>query len=1133
MLNRRWRTVSQNTSLYAFHLSNCSSYALCHQAIPKSAPPQKDLGLLKAKFSRQVRRNLFDAFIHPSETLVNLISTSAPSSAAFPRGEALRFIFSSQGQTLLALSSSRIFVIDLGSDTPKAKRELKTARRPITATISNDGSLLAVLSTKHQVNVYELTDSCVNHLRVISLDNPPRAITLSDEGTVLAAACEGGVEVFSLAAKTPATDRRAVRCEVVDFLTFSADGSSLLGSSSDISEPNTVVITAPYYTENDPNLTSRDFLSRMWTTQILFPQNSYACSHAVLLNSHNEGDSSWLLVYDRSLNTYRIVRADDTRTGSAYLLGPDSRRHGDTVASMLPSVTLNGELAAAAFAGAGLYVYGLPERIDLAPNPSHIFQRKDSLTNGGEFSLMGAKNCQEPLAAYAPPLQDTTFIEEDQLMGMVDRQNSLFIRPRRVSSLEDAVAATWVARPSKEASARRTNRLAMVAPGGVPTCDGMYGDYLPVDGGRILLLDFEYGHRGPRKRTITIEVGENVPETLPEQPGSLDVEVEVARRRTVWGLTDPERRWSLGRSATAIVSPSARMSTRLEEGGSRASISQPPSPTDRPRLHTTTLTRPDQSGSYRIRQQKSSPSAVATQRRNRARSPAYAPQEPAISSPTTPRRSGHRHAVVSMPPTPDSSEPPPPPPYRRKPASRRPPPQNSSRGRRSLPRLANPSEQQVQTPSGAGSPWTPTPASATSPNHTQSHSAAAAGRAARHGPRPSTIWCPPSPGQCYWRRDDAIARPYSISHPVSPLSSPATPNASLQRPFVSAFTTNLENVSPLSDISSRTGRGRGMATSDIGQRKLIRDDTAAYGVPSKSTTTLTGANLWNRLNHPVPPLPPDESHETDQAHHRKTPYVDHEGQPTRSPRHRATRASTKPSRLSNRADSIYLDPSHSGGHPLPTRSDVGNGISSEVQTIPGALLPQPDVQDNSVTEMRSSPLCRFRNSIKRKPRPKSRRDLVEPPTSMSPSKQAQHGPSGASNNAASRPVVPPLPRGSNFDQRQQNLTSPPGVGFPSDLDYNPHHTSEFPPPAGHYYKRPRPNARSYMESSNRRQQTNDRRTSIPRSRKEINTATNTATAITATQPLTSASVPAISRRQDGGEGGEYKKRNKVKHCIVM
>lgn len=514
---------------------------------------------------------------------MNLISTSASSSTAFPRGEALRFVFSSLGQTLLALSSSRIFVMNLLSEPLAVTRELKTMRRPLSAAITNNGSRLAVLSTKHQVNIYGLTHIGVIHLQIIILDNPPRTIAMAIEGTVLAAAYEGGAEVFSLATNALSTDRRAVRCEAVDSLSFSSDGSMLIGSSHDTADSNTVIITAPFYTENDPDLTVSDMHSRMWTTQILFPQNSSTCSHAALLNSHTEGDINWLFVYDRSLHTYRAVRADDTRNGVAYFLGPNPHRHSIALPNILPSINLSGELAVAGFAGLGLFIYGIPERLDNAPDMSHVLEREERSHRRLPLSLTSATGYREPLMAYSPPLSESDTIEDDFLSGSVDWRQSLFVRSRQLASLDDAVGLTWVESPSSSAKGITKRRLAVVAPGGVSEfAEEMGEEVVPVDGGRILLLDFDYAPHEKKRKTITIEVGEKIPEMLPEQRGNLDVEVALVRRRSIREAADGSRRLSLGRSATAIISPSARMSTHFEDGGSRGSVSQPSSPVDGP-----------------------------------------------------------------------------------------------------------------------------------------------------------------------------------------------------------------------------------------------------------------------------------------------------------------------------------------------------------------------------------------------------------------------------------------------------------------------------------------------------------------------------------------------------------------------
>ena len=585
LLNRQWNSASQKLELYAHHLSRCPSFALTNNVI--TGPFRRnDLKRLKSKFAIEVRRNLFEAYLRPRETLINLICYSTNSSTAFPGGEAFRFVFSPSGQTLLALSSSRIFVLDLISDPPTVRRELKTFRRALSASITDDGSLLAVLSTKHQANIYALTPSGVKHIQVLVLDNPPRTITLAHEGTVLAAAYEGGVEVFSLAANALSTDRRAVRCEAVDTLTFSGDGSMLVGSSFGQDDPSAVIITAPFYTENDPNVSNRDVHSRMWTTQILFPNNSSTCSHAVLLQSHVEGDGNWLFAFDHTLQSYRAVRTDDTRTGIAYFLSPPvSRRYSMPTPTIAPTASAYGDLVVAGFSGTGIWLYGIPEKVDTAPDMGSVIERAEQ-RNGGQMALTSATGHREPLMAYSPSVTGSSeSIEEDSLAGRVDWRQSIFVKCRHLKSIDGLTAAQWVEKSEAIAAGFSGRRLAVVAPGGVNAFAEEMGDEsMPVDGGRISILDFDYSPREGGSRVFTIEVGEKEPEVLPEQHGNLDVEVALERRRTVRQTRGRgNRKMNLGRSATAIGAHSVdfnrgEYSSNIDERLAGNSVSQPPSP---------------------------------------------------------------------------------------------------------------------------------------------------------------------------------------------------------------------------------------------------------------------------------------------------------------------------------------------------------------------------------------------------------------------------------------------------------------------------------------------------------------------------------------------------------------------------
>lgn len=560
LLNRLWYHISQNVELYAHHLSRCPSYALSNSVI--SGPFRKnDLYRFKAKFAAEVRRNLYDAYLKPRKTYINLISVSANSSAAFPGGEAFRFEFSPNGRTLLAISSSRIYVLDASLDTIEVRRELKTVRRPLAASITDDAALLAVLSSKYQANIYALAPGKpVRHLQVIVLDNPPRTIALAHEGTVLAAAWQGGIEVFSLASNALSTDRRAVRSDAVGSLTFSGDGSMLIGSSQDLEEPNAVVITAPFYTENDPNVTPREIHSRMWTTQILFPQISSTVSHAALLPGHLEGDAYWLFAYDHTLMNYRAVRTDDTRSGVTYFLSPPTEdRFEFPQPSIAPVATSCGTLAVAGFIDHGLFIYGVPERLDTSPDMGSVVERHEEKMQRRRY-LTSATGHPEPLMAYSPSVSGSSeMIEEDGLAGKVDWQQSLFVKCKPLDSLQGLTSVKWVENSEEHPCEFSGKRLIVTAPAGVNSfAEDMGDEGMPVDGSRICLLDFEYGPSSKVTREYTIEVGDNEAELLTEQIGNLEVEVAMERRRTfraTGGRTAATTRANLTRSHTAASPP--------------------------------------------------------------------------------------------------------------------------------------------------------------------------------------------------------------------------------------------------------------------------------------------------------------------------------------------------------------------------------------------------------------------------------------------------------------------------------------------------------------------------------------------------------------------------------------------------
>ncbi|GFF53556.1 hypothetical protein IFM51744_08138 [Aspergillus udagawae] len=516
LLNRKWRRISDCAALYAHHLSRCPSFSMMRESVSSTANPE-NLAYLKRRFLSEVRRNAFEVFLRPRQTLIKLISTSMSSSTAFPQGEAFRFAFSPNAQMILCISSSRIVVLDVTSDSAAVKHELKTWRRPLNATILDDGSLLAVVSSDHQINIYSLTNEEASLIQDLKLTEVPRALALSPSGGVLAVAYSDKIEMYAIREGALVTERRAVRCDGVDAISFSSDGVMLIGSSADSVSSSLVTITVPFYTDPDTESSPREVQVRMWTTQILFPDLIPGYSHACLLPLHAEGEGSWILGYDRRIRAFRTFGVTNANSGTTYFVGPISTNTlQEALPTMLPSADGQGELVALGFQDSGLWVYGVPSRLDIA-------------SSTGETQAT-------PNAPQDHPMRNLGSLPHNNALRLewaIDKPKTI-VSGHKMSDMPGMTAARWVRYAHSMFGQRR---LVAVAPGGVspPTI----GDEdVPVDGGRVLLLDFERSTTNGQITEVSIEIGEAEPKLLSEPNSSLDTEVELERRRTLLHHSD-------------------------------------------------------------------------------------------------------------------------------------------------------------------------------------------------------------------------------------------------------------------------------------------------------------------------------------------------------------------------------------------------------------------------------------------------------------------------------------------------------------------------------------------------------------------------------------------------------------------
>lgn len=485
--------------------------------------------------------------------MIKLVSNSI-SCTSCPGGDGFAFTPSPKGYYLLAYNSSRIHILDLRGPTISVERELKILRRPVATCLQDDGSLLAVLLTEMQVDVYDLRHTPPRRTQSLILDHSPRAIALSPCGSVLAAAYEGGIEVQSLSPGALATDRRSVKCDAVDALAFSFDGTQILGTTVHSAQPNTVILTAPYY---DPGAQmDHENISALWTTSILFPNTSRDCSHAVLLQESSHEEASWAFTYDRSFETFRAVRIDDLRNGTSYFTGPISHTPSKLIPCTLPSASYSGELVSAGFQGKEVWLYGVPEDLDAVPEAPNNSLEVSADSQGVFRSVSGSSMRSRPRTQEAGERR----VPQWQLL--CDRSRNTFVGGFKAAELSGVSSVKWVA---SFGGSSLKERLVIAAKGASPAKpismddDGM--DF--EDGGRLTLIDFDYGLEDGAVTEVTIEVGMKDPEVLEEEHRDLETEVAIVRRRTV--AQRRGHRSAIMRAATTAACPTSAHTTEEDD----------------------------------------------------------------------------------------------------------------------------------------------------------------------------------------------------------------------------------------------------------------------------------------------------------------------------------------------------------------------------------------------------------------------------------------------------------------------------------------------------------------------------------------------------------------------------------------
>ncbi|TQS36491.1 hypothetical protein Golomagni_03058 [Golovinomyces magnicellulatus] len=525
ILNRRWRQVSSQAYLYKHQLLQCPSYSAAHLVFSKAGQNNIELTRLRKLFAREIKRNLFESYLRPERTIFNLVSNSNSESFA-STSETFKYSLSPQGHYILAYSSCRILILDATSQEITVKRGLKILQRPASVTITDDGCTLAVFYTDLQVDLYDLTKQKPRHIRAIVLDHTPKTIALSPNGSVLAAAYDSGIEVFSLIQNNLNTDRRSVKCYTVDSLTFSRDGTQILGTTIHSQSPSTVVLSPPYF---DTGTTRpEDGVSALWTTSILFPNGSHDCSHAVLIPSSSDEEANWIFTYDRAFETFRAVRVDDLRNGTTYFTGPvtNSTCGSNLLPSSLPAANKAGDLIASSFHGF-IWLYGIPGNLDTVTNCHNSFLKSSGCVTQNQKSNF-LSNISASLSRSTPK-QYEEIGEMSQWQLLCDRTRNNFIEGRNISFFENVSELAWV----NSSNIVGDRLIALASDTGKNTVMDEAKDKIPIGMGQIMILDFNHTPVNGKQNFITIEVELNDIESLEKNDQNSDMESTRALTRTL------------------------------------------------------------------------------------------------------------------------------------------------------------------------------------------------------------------------------------------------------------------------------------------------------------------------------------------------------------------------------------------------------------------------------------------------------------------------------------------------------------------------------------------------------------------------------------------------------------------------
>lgn len=464
----------------------------------------------------------------PRIHVIKLFSQSVTAAAGFPTGEAFGFSISAGARRIAAYNSARLYVLQTNALPVGISQDYALKRRPLDVDLTDEGNTLAILADGHTINVYELGHE-LRRTKTITLDFPTHCITLAPSGGILAAAYEGGIEVFSLHPNALPTDRRAVRCARMDRLMFSDDGSTLLGTTTRINASATVTVSVPVFPARPDGHPTHEELKEAWCSGLLHPENIRNSSHATFMRESRTTCNDKVFAWNGLEDTFGILNVSDMNYGMVdfpVVISPPLSTCGGLGAAIhsCPSINEHGETVAMIVNDRTVRLYVVPAETEEDYLEAHSIDHE--LDEG-----------------YGCPFSEVRWVHSSASLPA----------PRNSQS-------------------QIQGRLIVTSPGGVTEPGMSDASVEEIEGGRIILFDFDAQFAGQPGQTFNLTLGKSPPVTLDEENKSMHEQVNLVRRRTVNQSKSSalnQRPTTLGRSATMHGNRSNRRTGPMPPGAVR------------------------------------------------------------------------------------------------------------------------------------------------------------------------------------------------------------------------------------------------------------------------------------------------------------------------------------------------------------------------------------------------------------------------------------------------------------------------------------------------------------------------------------------------------------------------------------